>query len=253
MKTLERISQHSFLPALVRKESTVLDLGGNRGAFSTGVARRYGWRTVAVEPTPALASYLRGCGVEVLEVAVTDQDGSTTFTFDPSHELTGSVLGTEVVGAIMSDERARDTITVPTVSLATLLKAHGPVDLVKVDIEGAELDMLLTADDDALLSVRQFTVEFHDFWYSSLAERTEAAKSRLLSLGFWMLRSGPNNKDVLFIHPDHRPGPVAAFYIGFWLRNLNGLWRMLRVFLTRLLSQRPPPSTSTPAATHSAA
>lgn len=250
MKTLERISQHSFLPARVRKDATVLDLGGNRGAFSTGIARRYGWRTVAVEPTPALASHLRASGLEVLEAAVTDQDGSTTFTFDPNHELTGSVLGTEVVGAIMSDERARDTITVPTVSLATLLKAHGPVDLVKVDIEGAELDMLLAADDDTLLSVRQFTVEFHDFWYPSLSARTEAAKSRLLSLGFWMLRSGPNNKDVLFVHPDQRPGPLEALYIGFWLRNMNGLWRLGRVLLTRLLGT--PTSVSTAAAAQSA-
>ena len=79
MKRLERISQHSFLPALVRADSTVLDLGGNRGEFSLGVMNRYGWHAVALDPTPALAQHLRSAGVDVVEAAAAGEDGSVEF------------------------------------------------------------------------------------------------------------------------------------------------------------------------------
>lgn len=235
MKILDRISQHSFLPGIVRPDSVVLDLGGNRGEFSLGIRGRYGWRSIAVEPTPALAAHLRDSGIEVVEAAVASEDGEAVFTYDPGHELTGSLMGVDVVGSIMSDENARRTSTVRTISLASLLaRCGGAVDLVKVDIEGAELEMFLLTSDETLMSVRQFTVEFHDYWYPSLSADTERAKKRLQGLGFWMMRAGPNNKDVLFVHPDFRPKPLQSIYVGFWLRNLNGLWRMGRVLIARL-------------------
>lgn len=235
MKILDRISQHSFLPGIVRADSVVLDLGGNRGEFSLGIRERYGWRSLAVEPTPALAAHLRDAGIEVVEAAVASEDGEAVFTYDPGHELTGSLMGVDVVGSIMTDEEARRTSTVRTMSLASLLaRCGGEVDLVKVDIEGAELDMFLLASDETLMSVRQFTVEFHDYWYPSLSAQTERAKNRLLALGFWMMRAGPNNKDILFVHPEFRPKALEAVYVGYWLRNLNGFWRMGRVLFTRL-------------------
>ena len=232
MNTLERISQHSFLPALVRKESLVLDLGGNRGEFSRGI-QKYGFSVIAVEPTPALANHLRQSGVQVIEAAVTGQDGTASFTFSEHEELTGSILGRDVVDLLGEDST---TIEVPTLSLGSLLNGR-TVDLVKVDIEGAELDMFLKADDETLLSVRQFTVEFHDFWYLELGPRTEAVKQRMERLGFWTMRGTPNNKDVLFVHPDFAPGAMQRIYIGQWLRNINGFGRALAIVCRRIFSR----------------
>ncbi|MGL5840116.1 MAG: FkbM family methyltransferase [Sphingorhabdus sp.] len=236
MKSLERISQHIFLPELVGADSLTIDLGGNRGEFSTLIKSRYGWNVVAVEPTPDLAKHLRGLGLNVIEAAITGIDGKTSFTFDSAKELSGSVLGIEIVGALLNDESARQIIEVPSMAFSTLLKSQGKrVDLVKVDIEGAELDMFEQASDEDLLSVRQFTVEFHDYWYPELSNRTKKVSNRLTSLGFWMLRSGPNNKDVLFVHPDFRPSLIKRAYIGLWLRNIYGLGRAIRVAWCRLL------------------
>ena len=103
MKRLERISQHSFLPALVRADSTVLDLGGNRGEFSLGVMNRYGWHAVAIEPTPSLAQHLQSAGVEVIEAVAASEDGSVEFIYYDGKELTGSIMGLDVVGSELSD------------------------------------------------------------------------------------------------------------------------------------------------------
>lgn len=234
---LERISQHSFLPALVRQESIVLDLGGNRGVFAHEVRNRYGFSVTLLEPMPELAVHLRLSGLDVVEAAVAKEDGTARFTFDPENELSGSVLGASV---IQNSITSAHTVEVPTVSLETLLKGR-TVDLVKVDIEGAELDMILDASNETLLAVRQFTVEFHDFWYPELSERTEAAKRRLQGLGFWMLRGTPNNKDVLFVHPDYRPGPLNRLRLRV-RRNLNGFGRAMLLLWRKLQSPSPPPT-----------
>lgn len=237
MPILERISQHSFLPDLVRNDSIVLDLGGNRGEFSQIVQERYGWKVAVVEPNPELAEYLRGLGLNVMEAAVTGEDGSTRFTFDPGKEMTGSVLDIEIVGSLLDKATSRQVIEVPTCSLKALLKDR-MVDLVKVDIEGGELGMFLSASDETILEVGQYTVEFHDFWYPELAEQSERVKKRLKGLGFSMMRGTPNNKDVLFVNPRFRISRWLRFYIYFWLRNLNGLRRAASVLSRRIVGAK---------------
>lgn len=236
MNTLERISQHSFLPWLVRPGSVALDLGGNRGAFAQGVRDRYGLNVILVEPVPALARDLRNNDFDVIEAAVAAHDGTALLTFDPENELSGSVLDSEVIKGSIGRSH---TATVAAISLETLVKNRS-VDLVKVDIEGAELEMILEASDETLLSVSQFTVEFHDFWYPELSARTELAKRRLQNLGFWMLRGTPNNKDVLFVHPAHKPGLVKRLQIHL-VRNANGLGRAFMILWRRLQPPPPPP------------
>lgn len=236
MKSLDRISQHSFLPRLV-DGGLILDLGGNRGEFCGGIAKRYGWESTVVEPTPELATYLRAQGFDVIEAAAGGSDGTATFTFDPAQELTGSILGTDVVSLL---DRSAAVVEVPTLSLASLLAGRF-ADLVKVDIEGAEIDLFLEADDATLLSVRQFTVEFHDYWYPELRGKTERVKQRLAGLGFWTMRGTPNNKDILFVHPEYKPSFSLRMYVGLWLRNVHGLGRALRVLGRRIFPARPGP------------
>lgn len=229
-KTLERISQHSFLPEHVRSTSTVLDLGGNRGDFTFGLRDRYGYSVVAVEPVPELVEWLREQGATAIHAAVTGMDGEVTLTYDLSQDMTGSVMGSDVVHFLASSQN--NEVTVRSVTLATLVQQVGPVSLLKVDIEGAELDMFAQAEADVLQAIDQITVEFHDFWYPELSERTEAAKTRLQALGFHMIRFTPNNKDVLFINKRLGVSSWKLWYVGFWLRNMNGAWRAGRVLLT---------------------
>lgn len=104
----------------------------------------------------------------------------------------------------------------------------------KVDIEGAEIDLFLKADNETLLSVRQFTIEFHDFWYPELRDGTEQVKDRMRELGLWTMRGTPNNKDVLFVHPDHQGSGWQRLVVGAGLRNLNGAGRALNLGLRKI-------------------
>jgi Methyltransferase FkbM domain len=58
------------------------------------------------------------------------------------------------------------------------------IDLLKLDIERAELDVIDSIDGETLGRIRQITVEFHDFFYPGMARRIQAVKQRLRRAGF---------------------------------------------------------------------
>ena len=77
-------------------------------------------------------------------------------------------------------------IEVEMLTLADLLRlaAIERVDLLKLDIEGAEWDVLEGFSSELSLAVDQLTVEFHDFLDPSQRGRTEACIARLEELGY---------------------------------------------------------------------
>jgi FkbM family methyltransferase len=236
---IDRLSQHAFLSGPVRPDAIVWDLGANQGEFCLTIASKYGCRVLAAEPVPELAAALSGQSelVTVLQNAVGAVDSSVTFDYDLTKDKTGSMMGLDVVGTLLNESATLKRVTVQMLSLESLFRRTGAtrVSLLKVDIEGAELDMLLDSPAELLQRFEQITVEFHDYWYPELRERTERAKARLRSLGFHMIRFTPNNKDVLFINGSSLPlNGAEKFWIGIVLRNFYGFGRMLRVYALRL-------------------
>jgi FkbM family methyltransferase len=232
---IDRLSQHAFLNGPLGRDSIVWDLGANRGEFCLAVANKYGCRVLAAEPVPELAAMLVGKSdrVTVLQNAVGGTDTVVNFDYDLGKDKTGSMMGLDVVGGLLNDAATRKRVPVTMLSLASLFERTrtNRVNLLKVDTEGAELDMLLSASDEVLQRFDQITVEFHDYWYPELAQRTEQVKARLRGLGFHMIRFTPNNIDVLFINERAIPlSGLQKVWIGIVLRNLFGFGRMLRVY-----------------------
>jgi FkbM family methyltransferase len=112
----------------------ILDLGANIGASVLFFQRRWpDARVVAVEASPHLAALLTrnvaGLNVEVRHAAVAAQAGTVRFAAS-DESWAGSVGGD-------------GGVVVPAVTLDELLEI--PADLVKVDVEGAEFEVLAAA------------------------------------------------------------------------------------------------------------
>ncbi len=134
---------------LLRPGMTMADVGANLGFFALSAARFVGpeGRVIAFEPVPGNLRYLRRnlalnpglANLLVEPLAVSDQEGETTIHLG-WHEGNASLL----VGARSTTE---DTAPVRTTSLDEYAAARDVprIDLVKMDIEGAERNALLGA------------------------------------------------------------------------------------------------------------
>lgn len=120
---------------------TIVDAGAHAGLFSLYLHDRFPEaEIVAVEPSPSTVARLRenvGAipGLEVFELALGATDGTGSF-----HQ------GAQSWGSSLHPD---GEITVETVSVATLLSRAGltGIDLLKMDIEGAEWSAFRTEDD----------------------------------------------------------------------------------------------------------
>jgi FkbM family methyltransferase len=141
--------------------AAILDLGSDMGASILFWQERYpGSRVVAVEPDPVTFGRLRRNvgsmrGVELQNVAIAQEDKPVQF-FSAQQGWVSSLSGTG--GPVW--------VTGP--SFRALVQDVGKVDLLKVDMEGAEEYIL---DDCALLNVSAIVGECHHIDDQELRER----------------------------------------------------------------------------------
>jgi FkbM family methyltransferase len=129
--------------ALLGPGMTVLDVGANIGQYTLIAAHGVGphGHVHAFEPTPHIAAELRANvalnrfeNVTVNEVAITDAMGETLlFCTDPGSPGTNTIMH--------PTEHVRSSVKVPTMTIDHYLAEQGitGVDVMKLDIEGAEL------------------------------------------------------------------------------------------------------------------
>jgi len=117
-----------LLARWLRPGSLYVDVGANVG-YHALFAAKLGARVVAVEPVPWTLELLRanvwrhGADVEIVEAAASDSEGTAHIALDPDHRS----------GAQM----AAEGLVVPTFPLDVLVP-EGAVDVLKIDVEGAE-------------------------------------------------------------------------------------------------------------------
>ena len=212
---LQRLRGHYFWPEPLNRDSVVVDAGAHRGEFSAAIIQRFGSRCHLIEANPTLAAQLHVPGAEsVLNVALGAHEGRATFHLRENLE-SSSLAG--------SSADSVSAVEVETISLPTLMRRIGTehLDLLKLDIEGAEFELIDATPDEVWRRVSQITVEFHDF-QERFAGRGlfEKARARLESLGFvCCLMSFRTHGDVLFLNRARLPmGPVQSFYAGHLAR-----------------------------------
>lgn len=198
---LESLRDHSFLTSHLDEGSTVVDLGAHLGEFSSELNRRFGCRCIAVEPAPDLFARIpERPGMVRVNAAIHDRGGTARLHYADNPE--GNTLD-PVLARVHGSSRS---VEVRAVTFDELRTDHGidRVDLLKVDIEGAEIGLLLGISDSVLDRIDQITVEFHDFipGYEAV-DSIERILRRLRDAGFLVLSvSKPfgNHLDVLALH-----------------------------------------------------
>lgn len=138
----------------IRHDDTVVDAGANIGAFTVFAARRCR-RVIAIEPIPDHFSALQRnvalnglTNVMLCRAALAKSDGRI--------DIAGDGMSASTVWGAHS--RCVDAIT-----LTTLLDNHSidRVNFLKMDIEGAEFDVLMNTPRSTLDRIDRIVLEFH--------------------------------------------------------------------------------------------
>jgi FkbM family methyltransferase len=127
---------------LLRGGMTAIDIGANIGLLTRYFQRRVGregW-VFAFEPDPSIFEFAkfnnrRFANVEVIQSAVSDNEQPVVLHLNYESSASNSLFG---------QARSGESVTVPCTTLDAFLKKRGDlkVDLVKIDVEGAELNVL---------------------------------------------------------------------------------------------------------------
>jgi FkbM family methyltransferase len=179
--------------------SQVVDVGlGEDISFSESLMRRYACHVHGFDPTPKSIKYVRKRLVpnfSLYEVGVAAKAGEATFYLpNVADHVSGSLFDSPHVG--------NQQITVPLIAIEDVPRLIGTerIDLLKLDVEGAEFDILDAAGFSKIAGhINQICIEFHHRWPKFGKAKTVAAVRRLQDLGFSVAWVSPSNEEALFV------------------------------------------------------
>ena len=196
--TLVNVYTHSFFDDLIEPGGTVLDLGANVGKFARLITRNYPCRCVAIEPSPSeFVQIPSNDRIQSHQIAVCGKRGEVVLNLTANSECNSldKVPGHEYT----------HSVTVPAVTLEDALRLvpDGRVSLLKLDVEGSEIDILGTADATLLRRFDQITVEFHDGCDMTPRRVVRDTIRKVRDAGFrvfYFERGRARHFDVLFVN-----------------------------------------------------
>jgi FkbM family methyltransferase len=185
-------------PAGLPAASVVYCAGvGEDASFDLGLIRRFGVRVHAFDPSPRSIAWVRGQtglpdAFEFHDYGIAGEDGTIPFypPADPSH-VSYSVLG------VSNGEPVLGTVR----RLPSIMRelGHERIDLLKMDIEGAEYGVIRDLAESRI-PIAQLLVEFHTRFPGVGARATREAIRTLNGAGWRIFAVSPSGQEYSFIH-----------------------------------------------------
>jgi FkbM family methyltransferase len=182
----------------IRASSVVYSFGiGEDASFDSALIDKYALTVHAFDPTPKSIAWVQNQGFSesfvMHEYGLANLDGNVSFhpPQNPNH-VSHSLLDKPSLGL--------EPISVPVKRLSTIMNelGHAHIDILKMDIEGAEYSVI---DDISCSSIRpqQILIEFHHRFPNVGIAKTKLAIETLKSLGYSLFYVSASNEEFCFI------------------------------------------------------
>lgn len=131
---------HDFFRTVITKEDTFVDVGANVGGFTVPIAKIAG-RVISIEPSPTKEFLRRNIALNDLKnVVIIDKAAFNTatkvrFYYDSNASSLSSLFKRNTSGNVVE-------MDVETTTLDEILEDIGKIKAIKVDAEGAEIEVL---------------------------------------------------------------------------------------------------------------
>ena len=164
-----------FCEMISSKDKIFVDVGACTGKYSIPMSMYYG-KVIAIEPNPKNVQYLKknielnNCNnVEILELAVSNVSGKTKLSLKGAHSRIGA----------FDDENAI------LVEIDTLDNLVEKADVIKVDVEGAERQVVEGAERLINECKPVFIIEHNEYWHGDKPKDHIAIMKLLISKGYY--------------------------------------------------------------------
>lgn len=194
---MEFFVQGKFSRCTDHQYGLVVDVGANAGVFTEYMlSRGYAQEVVAVEcDSIALKdlqrNFKRTKNVTIIPKALHYSEDPITFYQFTENPVVSTTLSPDRIVGHGAGLQSDNILTVDTVTLEQLVNTYGTIDLIKIDIEGAEYEILFQAKDEVFSHINHLMVECH-FFEEGYKQRFDKLKNRLSTLGYIVEEINPN-------------------------------------------------------------
>lgn len=191
-----------YIPELLGKESIVYSLGvGDLIDFDLDLINDHGVTVHAFDPTPFAEEWVASQSLPEEFVfhawAAAGEDGSLRLY----RRVSTRGKASQVMWTAGSDAGDTDDfIDAPAYTIRTIMDklGHEDVDLLKIDVEGAEYDILDSLQDVEFLP-KQLLVEFHHRFPGIGKQRTAESIAALRGLGYKIFAISETGREICFV------------------------------------------------------
>jgi len=164
----QRALKRNFFSQLLSPGDLVFDVGANLGSYAE-IFASLGARVIALEPNPDCVSHIRrsypGESIDVVGTAVGSSAGVATIRLAERSDM--SSMSPDWIHSIQDAQRIDDSvwaneITVPIITLDSLIERYGIPKFIKIDVEGFEESVLSGLSKQPSVLSFEFNTNFLD-------------------------------------------------------------------------------------------
>lgn len=164
----ERVLRRDFFTKLINPGDLIFDVGANLGNYAELFAG-IGARVVALEPNPDCVSHIRRSypkmKIDTVNTAVGACPGVATIRIAQRSDI--SSMSADWMHAIAKAQSIDDSVwssnlTVPVITLDSLIQRYGKPRFIKIDVEGFEENVLAGLSEPTELLSFEFNTNFLD-------------------------------------------------------------------------------------------
>lgn len=209
------ISGHWLYPKKINQSSIIIDLGANIGNFSKILSQRFRCKCFAIEPNEILLKKIKNKNIIPIHLLVSSKNEEVDFYINSNPEAS------IIIENFQDLWKNSDKTTVRSITWNRLINELSIdkkiIAVLKMDIEGSELEVIQTFNSTNTQEVEQITVEFHHHLNPELLSQSKDAIKKLINLGYSNISNTISPTEILFIkNRVLELNPIERFFFRYY-------------------------------------